>query len=62
MVMDNVIKIFIARSVVIGGLSYLLLGGKYVGADLWDCAVVGATGAAGSIVSQCYVENSPMLQ
>jgi hypothetical protein len=55
--MNTLIKQLVARSLVIGGLSYFLLDNHVVPGTLMEHLQVGAVGAGGSIISQCYVEN-----
>jgi hypothetical protein len=59
----NVLKIFLARAIVIGGVNYLLLSsGGYVPRDLYsNIVVIGAASSAASIASQCYIESMPIL-
>lgn len=54
--MSVLIKQILARTLVIGGLSYFLLDGEVVPGSLMEHAKVGLVGAAGSELSQCYVE------
>lgn len=54
--MNVFITEMIARTIVIGGLSYFLLDGKIQPPELYDHFLVGGTGAFGSIISQSYVE------
>lgn len=53
---NTLLKQLLARSLVIGGLSYFVLDGHVVPGTIMEHLQVGLTGASGSIISQCYVE------
>lgn len=55
--MQTLTKQLLARTLVIGGLSYFFLDGHVVPGSLLEHIKVGFTGASGSVISSCYVEN-----
>jgi hypothetical protein len=60
----ELIKPFIARTIVIGVLSYFLLEGRMgrvTPNSMMEHAMVGAVGAGGSLISQGYLENPGMM-
>ena len=52
---SSMLKVFIARTVVITGLNYLFLRGSYIGGSVMDSATVGAVGALGAAGSDMFM-------
>lgn len=57
---NNVLKQMVSRTLVITGLSYFLLDGM-IAAGLTSHIMVGGVGAAGSVISEGYLEQPGMM-